>query len=117
MFKSAIAHAQETAPASPTTGQGMGLFGSFGSMLPLVAIFAVMWFFMIAPQQRRDKQRRAMLAALSKGDHVVTTGGICGTIVALHDTTVVLKVSDEPATKIEFVRSAIAQVTREDSKK
>ena len=110
MFKSAVAHAQDPTAIAPAAGGGMGMFGS---MLPLIAIFAVMWFFMIMPQQRRDKQRREMLASIAKGDRVVTNGGICGTIVGLHEKTVVLKVSDDPPTKIEFVRSAISQVTKE----
>ena len=105
MFKSAVAHAQDPTAIAPAAGGGMGMFGS---MLPLIAIFAVMWFFMSMPQQRRE-----MLASIAKGDRVVTNGGICGTIVGLHEKTVVLKVSDDPPTKIEFVRSAISQVTKE----
>lgn len=88
------------------------------SLYFMVLIFGIMWFFLIRPNQRRDKERKAMLAALGKGDQVVTQGGICGTIVGLNEKTVVLKVSDEPATKMEFVRGAISQISsREDESK
>ncbi len=75
----------------------------------LVMFFAIMYFLIIRPQQKRERQRREMLESLSKGDEVVTTGGICGTLVGLNESHVVLRVDDN--TKIEFVRSAIAQVT------
>ncbi len=64
---------------------------------------------MIRPQQKREKERREMLSALGKGDQVVTTGGICGTIVNLSENSVILRVDDNVT--MEFVRSAIAQVT------
>jgi preprotein translocase subunit YajC len=78
-------------------------------MFPLILIFAVFWFLMIAPNRKRDRERKAMLAALSKGDSVITAGGVCGTIVGLTENTVVLKVSDDPPTKIEFLRSSVSQ--------
>ena len=83
----------------------------FGGMLPmLVMIFAIFYFFMIRPNQKREKERREMLAALSKGDKVVTTGGICGTIVGLSEKSVVVRVSEEPTVKMEFLRGAVTQV-------
>jgi len=88
------------------------------SIFFMVLIFGIMWFFLIRPNQQRDKERKAMLAALGKGDQVITQGGICGTIVGLNEKTVVLKVSDEPATKMEFIRGAISQISsREDESK
>lgn len=95
--------------AQPAPGGAGPAFSS--TILFMVLIFGVMYLFLILPQQRREKQRRQMLANLSKGDKVITTGGICGTIVGLNEKTVVLKVSDEPVTKIEFVRGAVSQVT------
>lgn len=82
----------------------------------IVAIFGVMYFLMIRPNQKREKERQAMLAALSKGDRVVTAGGIFGTIVGLTDKTVVLRVSDEPGVKIEFLRSAVSRAVPRDGK-
>jgi len=84
-------------------------------MLPMLLIFgAIMYFFMIRPNQKREKERREMLASLSKGDKVVTSGGICGSIVGLTDKTVVLRVGDDRNMKMEFLRGAISQVTARD---
>ena len=84
-------------------------------MLPMLLIFgAIMYFFMIRPNQKREKERREMLASLSKGDKVVTSGGICGSIVGLTDKTVVLRVGEDRNMKMEFLRGAISQVTARD---
>lgn len=75
---------------------------------PFLLMFAVFYFLLIRPQQKRNKQRSQMLAALKKGDRVVTIGGIHGTIVEITDDIVVLLVND--ATKITFDRSAVNSV-------
>ncbi|MBB3109926.1 preprotein translocase subunit YajC [Paenibacillus phyllosphaerae] len=80
-----------------------------GSILPFVLMFAVFYFLLIRPQQRKQKQRSAMLNAVKKGDKVVTIGGMHGTIHEITDDTIVLRVND--ATKITFDRSAINSVT------
>ncbi len=86
-----------------------------GSMLPMIVIFiGIMYFLMIRPQQKRDRERRDMLGALSKGDSVITTGGVCGSVVGLSDDRVVLRVDDNVT--MEFVRGAIAQVIPKESK-
>ena len=65
--------------------------------------------------QKREKERQRMLSSLSKGDRVITSGGILGTIVGLTEKSAVLRVSDEPPLKIEFLRGAISRVvTRDD---
>ncbi len=79
------------------------------------AMIAIMYFLMIRPNQKREKERRDMLASVAKGDKVVTTGGICGTVVGLSEKTIVLRVSDEPTVKMEFLRGAISQVTSRNS--
>ncbi len=85
------------------------------SMLPMiVAFFAIMYFLMIRPQQKRERQRKDMLSALAKGDNVITSGGICGSVVGLSEERVVLRV-DENVT-MEFVRGAISQVLPKESK-
>ncbi|MCC6489021.1 MAG: preprotein translocase subunit YajC [Candidatus Hydrogenedentes bacterium] len=81
-----------------------------------IAFMAIMYFLMIRPNQKREKERRDMLSSLAKGDKVVTTGGICGTIVGLTDKSVVIKVSDEPIVKIEFLRAAVSRVAARDEK-
>ena len=102
----------DTVDPSTTTQQANPLTG----MLPMIVIFfAIMYFLMIRPQQKREKERRAMLAAVAKGDAVITTGGICGTVANLSEDRVVLRV-DENVT-MEFVRGAIAQVMPKESAK
>ena len=74
----------------------------------IVTMFGIMYFFMIRPQQKRERERREMLSSLSKGDKVVTSGGICGTVVGLSEDRVILKVAENVT--IEFLRGAVAQV-------
>ena len=105
--------------AQPEGGGGGGGTGPGGPGLQpllfmMIAMFAVMYFLTIRPQQKREKERREMLSALSKGDRVVTQGGIFGTIIGLNDRSVVLRVSDEPVVKLEFMRAAVSKVERED---
>ncbi len=77
----------------------------FGLMVPLLVIFAVFYIFIIIPQQRADKKRREMLASVSKGDRVVTIGGIVGTVNKVDEKYVILKVSQD--TNIKFEKTAI----------
>jgi len=102
------------AQAQPTAAPpGPGSF--LGSMLPmLLAFFAIMYFLTIRPQQKRERERREMLGSLTKGDRVVTTGGICGDVVGLTESHVVLRVDEN--VKIEFVRAAVAQVLPREGK-
>lgn len=76
----------------------------------IVAFMVIMYMFLLRPGQKRDKERREMLAALAKGDQVVTAGGICGKIVGLKEKTVVLCVNDDDNTTIEFLRGSISQI-------
>jgi preprotein translocase subunit YajC len=72
---------------------------------PFVLMFAVFYFLLIRPQQKKQKTRTAMLNQLKKGDKISTIGGLHGTVVELTDDTVVLRVND--TTKMTFERSAI----------
>ncbi len=76
--------------------------------LPLILMFAIFYFLLIRPQQKRQKQRNAMLSALKKGDQVITIGGIHGTIADLDEDTVTLRVSEN--VKLKFDRNAINSV-------
>ncbi len=89
--------------------QGAGGLGSIGAIAPLILIFVVFYFLLILPQQRRQKKWQAMLTELKTGDRVITSGGIRGTIIALRDDYVHLRVAPDNL-KIEVARSAIAQV-------
>jgi len=87
----------------------VGGLGMLGSIAPFILLFAVFYFLLIRPQQKKQKQRSAMLVQLKKGDKVVTIGGMHGTILEITDDIVVLRVND--ATKITFDRSAVNSVT------
>lgn len=83
----------------------------FSLILPFVLMFAIFYFLLIRPQQKRQKQRNAMLADLKKGDKVVTIGGIHGAIAEITEDKVVLRVND--TTRITFERSAVNAVSNE----
>jgi len=76
--------------------------------LPIIIMFAIFYFLLIRPQQKRAKQRNAMLAALKKGDKVVTIGGVHGTIQDLSDDTVTLRIAHN--VHVTFDRGAINTV-------
>lgn len=78
-------------------------------LLPFVAMFAIMWFFLIRPAQKRQKETKTMQSALKRGDSVITIGGIHGTIDAVDEQTVYLKVAD--GATLRFDRQAIGRVT------
>jgi preprotein translocase subunit YajC len=81
------AYAQTTTAADP------GLMGSLTTFAPLLIMFVVMYFLMIRPQQKRQKEMKAMMEALAKGDEVVTAGGILGRVVQVKDAYVTLEVA------------------------
>ncbi|ABB23047.1 preprotein translocase subunit YajC [Pelodictyon luteolum] len=84
-------------------------------LVPLVLIFVVFYFFMIRPQQKKQKDREKVLESLKRGDRVVTIGGIHGTVAGI-DTekkTVLVQVSEN--TKIKFDRSAVANIEKQES--
>lgn len=95
------AYAQAAAPAG-------GASGGLMSMLPLVLMFVVLYFVMIRPQMKRQKETRAMLEALSKGDEVVTQGGLIGKITKLGDNFLSLEVAN--GVELQIQRSAVVQV-------
>jgi preprotein translocase subunit YajC len=86
------------------------IFGSSGQLLLPLVFFALLYFLMIAPNQRKQKKWQEMLAALKSGDKITTTGGIRGVIVTVKDDAVLLKVPPDNI-KLEVVKSSIATVT------
>ena len=78
---------------------------ALGPYFPFIAMFAVVYFFMIAPQMKRAKQERKFAAELKRGDRVITKSGMHGKVVELTDTNCVIETS---AGKIKFERSAIS---------
>lgn len=94
-----IAYAADGAPA----GQG----GSLMTFLPMyLMMFAILYFFMIRPQQKKQKELQQMIANLKKGDKVVTNGGVIGTVSSIQEKYIVLNVGDSE-TKLELLKSAI----------
>jgi preprotein translocase subunit YajC len=73
-----------------------------------------MYFLMIRPQQRRQKQWQEMLSGIKSGDRITTSGGVRGTIISLKDDAVIIKVAPD-GIKMEIAKSAIASVTTQDS--
>jgi preprotein translocase subunit YajC len=96
--------AQAPAPASP--GVGSGLFG----VLPFVFIFVIMYYVMLRPQMRRQKEQARLVSSLKTGDRVVTSSGIHGLISNVKDTTVIVKVADN--VKLEMDKTAVTTVVK-----
>jgi preprotein translocase subunit YajC len=90
-----------------------GVGSSWLGIAPLILIFAVFYLVLIMPQQRRQKKWQAMLGELKTGDKVVTSGGLRGTIVALKDDALHLRVPPDNL-RIEVTRSSIVSVTTDE---
>ena len=86
----------------------------FTSFLPLIIIFAIFYFLLIRPQQKKAKQHREMLAALKKGDKVITSGGIYGVIDSVGDKTLTLKIAENVKIKVGKAYIATVRVTSEE---
>ncbi|MFJ7971217.1 preprotein translocase subunit YajC [Psychrobacillus sp. NPDC096389] len=80
-------------------------------LLPIVAMFAVMWFFIIRPAQKRQKNTASMQNNLKRGDQIITVGGLHGKIDAVDDQTIFVVVAD--GTRLQFERVAVGRVVSE----
>jgi len=89
---------------------GGGAQGGIGAFLPLILMFVVFYFLLIWPQQKKAKAHRQVLSNLQKGDNVVTSSGIYGTITGLTDTVVTLEIAEK--VRIKVSRSSIAGVIK-----
>jgi preprotein translocase subunit YajC len=83
---------------------------AFAQFIPLILIFAIMYFLLIRPQQKKVKEHKAMVDALRRGDQVVTQGGLIGKVTKVKDDNEV-EVELAEGVKVRVVRSTIAQVT------
>jgi len=90
------------------TAGAAGGESSLLSMLPLVLMFVVLYFVMIRPQMKRQKEHKAMIEALAKGDEIVTSGGLLGKVSKLGDSIVTLEVAN--GVELQIQRSAVVQV-------
>ena len=115
-----------TPPAQPGTTQAAGGKNNKGRpqdcatsnpqfLILMLAMVAFFYFFMIRPQQKQEKKRKAMLASLKKNDKVVTTSGIYGTVAALDERTVTLKIDEKGDVRVKFDRSAISGILNRPS--
>ena len=93
------------AQAAGGTGGGSDMLMS---LAPMVLIFVVFWFLLIRPQQKKAKEHRTMVAALKRGDRVVTSGGIYGQVSHVADDHLMVEIAD--GVKIKVVRDAISAV-------
>ena len=104
-----LAMLQQEGPAP--SGPGLGQY------LPLFAImFMIMYFMIIKPQRRREKERLAMLSRVRKNDKVLTTGGIYGTVMNLKDDEVTLRIDDSNNVRVRLTRSSIVGVIGDKEK-
>lgn len=101
MFFISNAYAQTTGAAAPDAG----LMGSLTTFAPLILMFVVMYFLMIRPQQKRQKELKTMMDALGKGDEVATAGGVLGRVVKVNDSYVTIEIAS--GTEIVVQKSAI----------
>lgn len=103
------AYAMGSSCATSTTAQPPVLL----QFLPLILLFVVFYFLLIRPQQKRQKEQMNMIAALGKGDEVITQGGIFGTIVSVEDKAVILKVDEN--TTVKILKTAVSVVVEKKS--
>ena len=96
------------AMGTPPGGAAGGSQSALTSMIPLVIMFAIFYFLLIRPQQKKAKEHKALLEALKKGDQVVTAGGMHGKVTAVDETVVTLEVAN--GINIKFNKGHIAAV-------
>jgi len=95
-----LAHAQTAGATDPT--------GDLMKILPMILMFVVLWFLMIRPQMKKAKEHKALIAALAKGDEIVTGGGLVGKIVKVGDNYVTLEIAE--GTEVVVQKPAIGLV-------
>jgi len=96
------------AQAAPAPAAGGDLMSSLTGMLPLLLMFVVLYFVMIRPQMKRQKEHKAMLEALAKGDEVVTAGGMLGKVSKIGDAYIGVELA--AGVEVQLQRSAVIQV-------
>jgi preprotein translocase subunit YajC len=107
LFAAVSARAVDAAPAGPAP-QGGGLV----SFAPLLMIGVLFYFLLLRPQQKQAREQKMMIDALKKGDKILTSGGMYGTVVGIKGKVLEVKISDE--VKVLIARSAVTQVVQGD---
>ena len=99
--------------AMGTGGAGGGSQGSgFSAFVPLILMFAIFYFLLIRPQQKKAKQHRELLSSLKKGDRVVSSGGLHGVITGLSDDVVTMEIA--PKVRVKVSRGSVAGVSKRE---
>jgi len=98
------------AMAPPPNGGG-GDGGLMSTLIMFALIIGIFYFMILRPQQKRQKDRQKMLEAIKKGDKIVTSGGLHGTIAGIDEKTLLLQVADN--VKMKFERSAVGAIVKE----
>ena len=99
-----VAQAQRTAPSDGSAFMKM--------LFPILAIVFLFYLLILRPQKRQEQERKRMISALTKGDKVVTIGGIYGTIVDIDDNADIITIEVAKNVRIDFSRSAVSQVIK-----
>jgi len=100
------------AMGAPEGGAAGGMMAQFQGLIPLVFMFAIFYFLLIRPQQKKAKEHRALLDALKKGDQVVTAGGMHGKVSSLDDQVVTLEIA--PGVNVKINKGFISTITKKD---
>jgi len=93
-------------------GTGGAGGGGFGAFLPLILMFAIFYFLLIRPQQKKTKQHKEMLGAIRKGDRIVSAGGLHGVITGIAEDVVTMEIA--PKIRVKISRGSIAGILRRD---
>jgi preprotein translocase subunit YajC len=96
--------------AMGNTGASGGQGSSMMTFLPLILLFAVFYFLLIRPQQKRAKQHKAFMEGLKKGDTVVTSGGLYGKITGITDDAITLEIAEK--VRVRVTKSSIAEYVK-----
>lgn len=103
-----LAYALGSGGSGGAGGQG----GGFGAFVPLILMFAIFYFLLIRPQQKKAKAHKAMLSSVKKGDRVVSAGGLHGVITGITDDVVTMEIA--PKIRVKVSRGSIAGVLKRD---
>lgn len=91
-----------------TGGAEGGQGGAFGAFIPLILMFAIFYFLLIRPQQKKAKEHKSMIAAIKKGDRVISSGGLHGVVTGITDEAVTMEIA--PKVRVKVSRGSIAGV-------
>ena len=105
-----LAFAMGSAPGGAAGGAGGGM-AAFQQIIPLVFMFAIFYFLLIRPQQKKAKEHKALLEAMKKGDNVITAGGVHGKVTSVENDLVTLEVANN--VNIKITKSYIAAIKKD----